>query len=55
MFGQGEKALQFDKITKVVKYLFECIEEGWMMKKEFNQIKKDFNIKLETKKQQRDS
>jgi len=45
--GKGEKALQYDNTIKVIKHLFECIEEGWMLKKEFNQIKKVFNIKLD--------
>ena len=43
----GERALQYDNTIKVIKHLFECIDEGWMLQKEFNQIKKVFNIKLD--------
>ena len=44
----GEKKLLIDSHLLIVKKLFELEkEQGYMMKKEFNQIKKDFKIKFD--------
>lgn len=44
----GEKALLIDTHLLIVKRLLQIDEEqGYMMKKEFNQIKKDFKIKFD--------
>ncbi|AFV98255.1 MULTISPECIES: hypothetical protein [unclassified Sulfuricurvum] len=43
----GEKALLIDTYLLIVKRLFGYVDEGYMMKKEFNQIKKDLKIRFD--------
>lgn len=44
----GEKRLLIDSHLLIVKRLFQLEkEQGYMMKKEFSQIKKDFKIKFD--------
>ena len=43
----GDKALIFNSYMLIVKRLFELVDDGYMMKKEFNQIKRDFKIKFD--------
>jgi hypothetical protein len=43
---EGEKNLQFYTSMKMIKYLFKADKEGYMMLKEFNKIKRDFNIRF---------
>ena len=43
----GAKALLIDSHFLIVKRLFERIDEGYIMQKEFNQIKRDFNIRFD--------
>lgn len=43
----GEKRLLIDSHLLIVKRLFHAVDEGYMMKKEFLQIKKDFKIKFD--------
>ncbi|MDP3301967.1 MAG: hypothetical protein Q8S36_08390 [Sulfuricurvum sp.] len=44
---RGEKNLQFYNSTLIVKRLFGLIDDGYMIKKEFLQIKKDLKIKFD--------
>jgi hypothetical protein len=43
----GEKALLIDTYLLIVKKLFGKLDEGYMMKKEFLQIKRDFKIRFD--------
>jgi hypothetical protein len=47
VMDRGEKNLQLYTSTKMVKYLFKAGEEGCMMKKDFNQVKRDFKIRFD--------
>ncbi|MDO9207504.1 MAG: hypothetical protein Q7T91_04555 [Sulfuricurvum sp.] len=47
VMDRGEKNLQFYTSMKMVKYLFKVGEEGYMMRKEFYQIKKDLKIRFD--------
>lgn len=42
-----DKALLINSYMLIVKRLFELVDDGYMMKKEFNQIKKNFKIKFD--------
>lgn len=42
-----ETRLIFNSYMLIVKRLFELMDEGYMMKKEFNQIKRDLKIKFD--------
>jgi hypothetical protein len=43
----GEKELLINSHLLIVKRLFGLIDDGYMMKKEFLQIKKDFKIRFD--------
>lgn len=43
----GDKALIIDSYLLIVKRLFGFLDDGYMMKKEFLQIKKDFKIRFD--------
>lgn len=43
----GEKELLLNSHLLIVKRLFGLMDEGYMMKKEFMQIKSDFNIRFD--------
>ena len=43
----GEKALIIDSHLLIVKRLFERMDDGYIMQKEFNRIKRDFKVKFD--------
>jgi hypothetical protein len=43
----GEINLYVNNAMKTVKRIFECIDNGYMMKTEFDTIKREFNIRFD--------
>jgi hypothetical protein len=43
----GEINLYVNNAMKTVSRIFECIDNGYMMKTEFDTIKRDFNIRFD--------